>query len=450
MQNEIMFVAYLNGDEIKFKHIVTPNFHGVVKTTMNQSPSYYHADGSITLAKNISETHLAPLYLRKIKEYGELHVGKTGLVGLYLSFFSNKEEVVYSTFMQESEFSALHNVERDKMIETAGNRFSPIFLYYRFLVRTFSQETKLALNQYLREDYESSSSIENQTKILCILAKEPIIYIRGASNSASSILHRVHEMIGFMLACLNGSIYLMSKELNSIFDKTNVKISPKDVNLPHNGSMICFEKSVASFMAYNMTFSINNIIISKCSDKILFYLICKCPIGSEVFYFNMTLSDDDYIISDIKESNISYPRELFKFEDIYKIINITYCSVLYITNHPDYVKSVNEESDILAKIKNMQNQKKISKLKKLADNLIDYTYVYPSRSVKNYNESVANREKGKLSHLLQTVAGHFKYQPYGKERRSRKYIWIKPYIRGIDNQDDSVYIDTIKVKKIRQ
>jgi len=449
VRRSIMYVANIKSSGIEFTHLLTePLFGKTTTTALQKNKSYYYPDGSILIADPIIGTSIQRYMIRSINSFGQQYMGKTNEVGLHCEFEENGTFHESNHFVSKARYDGLTSFCESLIQFALSTHFYALFLYHKAVLQQIDNAVLSECLSYFNDGLASETTQNISKSILKSLAKDPVIYAMSLRSGTSSVLHRVYELLVFFAPILNNSIYLLDQRLENILINTKIKLTLDEIHLPQNGTAIAFQKPILSFTgSEHIKWDVYSVIITKSVDKLMFCVLCRCALSWDIHYFNIDTVNNTNLLCDMPDSLINFPREIFDAESVLRIINLSLCSILYIINHPSCIKYVPEEDEIKDKISKMKNIKKIDKLKKRIQNTINYSYIYPSNSVEKYNESISKHSSTTRNNPFKIVAGHFKNQPYGKQRLLRKHIWVKPYIKGKDTE--ATIPESIQIKKVR-
>lgn len=136
----------------------------------------------------------------------------------------------------------------------------------------------------------------------------------------------------------------------------------------------------------------------------------------------------DYFFIPVCKSNTI--KELCKYSNLFpgirQILNVAVNSVLYI-NDPTNRDNREFRDMSMLYYPDKKGKKRFEKFRA--------AYLYPP---KDFLTNFKGVHKGPISSRF-WVRGHWRQQPYGIERKQKKHIWIKPYVKGKGKEKEREY-----------
>ncbi|MFP3727751.1 hypothetical protein U8V72_21430 [Priestia filamentosa] len=154
-----------------------------------------------------------------------------------------------------------------------------------------------------------------------------------------------------------------------------------------------------------------------------------------VLNFDLRLKEGN-IFEQLQENYLRSTFSVIEMDLADKIISFVINAILYLNSDKKIIGLVKPKHlDLLEGKKSPKKQKKLARKFKGKSNLEYYQLgkdIVISHEKKNGTTRVHRSDK--LSSLSTSkqwiVRGHWRNQPFGKGLKERKYIWIKPYIKG--------------------
>lgn len=317
----------------------------------------------------------------------------------------------------------------------------------------------------MREDYFRSARKAADERLKAILDEEyekpwwrlmPLTLPPYQSHHELSLVYAHYRLMK-----TGNMTFLVAKDLGDALFNTDFSVSMQDLRFPSDAFTIYYRDSSIPVGASQLKW----LFVDRVSFtptwhqlRIIFGFIDEDGdyANSDFFLFDYhteDVVDSEELFRQIDESDVSslsYRKITDKNRrDSRNILTALFNFLLYLSITED--RSVVTPPDYLKRLEKLQNPKKRRRLMKEMENQTIYRYTYIGGNYETKSQ-VGEGDGDPLDHKV-LVRGHWRHQWIGRQRddegnripgTSRKLIWIEPYWKGPDRQDEKTTIRVVR------
>lgn len=363
-----------------------------------------------------------------------------------------------SKFTHEKVYDDLSEVLNPHGVKDVSTWYKELLVERSEEVRSHMRDYLLGQNIFEGEDIPLTESLINQMSWKEIfpftLRPEKVNFEEAAMYMYATLFEGGYEHV----------IYDVSKDLTRALSNTRFEFNMSELRFPYDTFIAYFHDS--PFLAetnYPIEYIFVDRFLSVSGQVVNYYVYGYTdddgdPNNSGIMTFRY-FQDDQSIKSD----------ELFKVVDSHDtsalsgqtvtethkrtakgVYTLLFNLLLYLDNIEDTI--VVPPSDSVQRMNRLSNPKKRRKLAKQTADETHHSYIYVGRKYERKLQDAEHPGSGvPLRHKV-TVPGHWRKQWYGPRKTKegsqkgthQKFIWIEPYVKGTDEQNQ-----TVKVYRVR-